>query len=284
LIVSKSGTHDINSERNSFLIVLCEISTGNYPCPPPDTIDDFHTANNDSNLPLPCPYLSPTLEESSTTLQLLQSPAAVNEPFDYQAQINKITALINLMRQQWPLPTLINQGHPTLPSNITDSQSDPSPALSLSHDDKPIDYKSTLVEPTAATNQMMHCWPLPSALYVVFTPATLVLSPASTPATPQALMTAPLYPGTPPHAASPNSSEHLPAATTTNPNDRTLLAAATALDNFLLQHPHKLNLPEHIPCPMPIAVQTCPFHPENCSLVHYEHASGQIVQASLIIY
>jgi len=53
---------------------------------------------NDSNLPLPHPYLSPTLEERSTTPQLLQSPAVLDKLFDYQAQLVEITTLIDLMK------------------------------------------------------------------------------------------------------------------------------------------------------------------------------------------
>jgi len=115
----------------------------------------------------------------------------------------------------------------------------------------PLTTSQNLSRKTAAIDWMMHCWPLPSAPYKFFTSPPLVLSPTSTPATPQAPTTAPPYPDTSHTAISPNSSEHLSTATTNDPNDHTLLAAAMALDNFLLQHPCKLNLPDNIPCYQP---------------------------------
>jgi len=54
------------------------------------------------------------------------------------------------------------------------------------------------------------------------------------------------YPDTSPPTVNPDSAAHLSAAMTDDPNNHTLLAAAMALNNFLLQYPRPLNLLDHI--------------------------------------
>jgi len=262
-IVSKSGTRNTDSERDLPLTVLREIPTGISSHHPPDAVDDFYTADDDNTPSLPHPYLSPKLEERSLNPQLFRSPAAVDEPFEYRSQLVELTALFDLLKQRRPPPTSIDPGHSIIPSDIIDLTPDPSPPSPLAADDDSFDFTSKLVGPTAATARTMHRWPLPSAPSSdLFTPP-LVLSPTkSTPATPPAHTLAPPYLDPSQTATSPASNVNLSAARTDDPNDRTLLAATTALDNFLLQYPRQLNLPDNIP-------QYQPSHHQRPSLCRH---------------
>jgi len=95
LIVLKSGILDTNLERKLLLPVLHEILTGISSHPPSAAVDEFFIDGDDRTPPQPCLYPSPTLEERSPTLQLSQSSAAVNKPFEYRSQLIKLTALFD---------------------------------------------------------------------------------------------------------------------------------------------------------------------------------------------
>jgi len=93
--VSKSGILDTDLERTLLLPVLREIPTGIFSHPPSAAVDEFFIDDNDRTLPHLCLYPSPTLEERSPTLQLSRASAAVNEPFEYQSQLVKLTTLFD---------------------------------------------------------------------------------------------------------------------------------------------------------------------------------------------
>jgi len=261
LIVVKYGTCDIDSTQNNSLPVLQGIPMGISLPSTTATAIDCHVDDDASHPPQPCPSLFPTMKETNSTTSLLPPPSAVDDSFDYWSKLIKISAKIDQMRQQWLLPSPIDQGHPIFPCNT--SLSPPN----LPTNNAPFDYKSQLAVNEAAIKRMKQCWPLPLQPInpgPFKTTASNMSASSSPPCHPPSTTSTQTIP--PAHravasqsdthhcqtvASSPVSAAQPSTAAMDDITNPTLLDAAKTLDNFLLQYPQKLNLPAHLPSYQP---------------------------------
>ena len=276
LIVTKYGTSDIDSTRNTPLTVLRGIPTGNSLPPATATAVDRHFDDDDaSHPPQPRPSLSPTEENNSST-SLLPSQSTIDDSFDYRSKLVEISNKIDQMKQRWPLRSSIDDGHPIIPGNTPFPHSGPFSPPNLPAHDEPFDYKAQLAANEAAIERMKQRWPLPlqpmaQALSEPPTPRdtsassssprqpTSITSTTTMPSALRAMVPQPDPHHRPTVVPSPTSAAQPSAAAKDELNDPTLLDAATALDNFLIQYPRKLNLPANIPC-----YQPSPHGPSLC--------------------
>jgi len=180
------------------------------------------------------------------------------------------------MKQRWPLRSSIDDGHPIIPGNTPFPHSGPFSPPNLPAHDEPFDYKAQLAANEAAIERMKQCWPLPlqpmaQALSEPPTPRdtsassssprqpTSITSTTTMPSALRAMVPQPDSHHRPTVVPSPKSAAQPSAAAKDELNDPTLLDAATALDNFLIQYPRKLNLPANIPY-----YQPSPHGPSLC--------------------
>ncbi len=261
LIVAKYGTRDIDSTQNNSSTVLREIPTGiSLPSATAAAIDRHF--DDDASHPLqPRPSPSPTRGETKRSTSLLPPPSVVDDSFDYRSKLVEISAKIDQMRQQWPLPPPIDQGHPTFPCTTS------FPPPNLSANDAPFDYKAQLAANEAAIERMKQRWPLPPRPIdpgPFETTDSDTSDSASTPRQPPSTTSTQTMPPAPmavtSHSdthhrqtvvSSPISAAQPSAAAKDDITDPTLLDAAKTLDNFLLQYPRKLDLPAHLPSYQP---------------------------------
>jgi len=267
LIVTKNGTRDIDSAQTNKSTVLRGIPTGNSLHLTTAAVVDRHIDDDASPTPQPRSPLSPTTKETHTSAPLLPQQSAVDEPFDYWSKLVEITAKIDQMKQRWPQLPSIDQGHPINPRATSFPHPSSSLPPTLPAHDASFDYKLQLAANDAAIERMQQRWPLPlqptdtgplattdsdtSAFSSSPQQPTSTTSTQTEPPAPMVVMTQPdtYHPQT--ADASPVSAEQPSASAKDDISDPTLLAAATTLDNFLLQYPRKLNLLANIPCYQP---------------------------------
>jgi len=203
----------------------------------------------DRQLHNPRPYLLPTPTEPNSAHQIL-SPQTATDNY-----VDRTLAKIEQMMRSWP-PIATNHDPSVITCNTPRHPSSLPPPETISVDDEPFDYGSTLDKIAAKVEQMSCRWPLTVTPTDPSPNTSECLAPCNS-SSPSP--TAPSYPRTlsktlatktllVADCSAPTTtynSVELPQrdkATGDDSIDPPLLAAVLSLDNFLIKYPRPINL------------------------------------------
>jgi len=250
-LASKVGTRGNNSQKNHPPTVLREIPTRISTLPPTAAVVDRHDDDIERQPPAPRPYLLPTLT----------TPKSVSGSFfpQYDNDHDVDRTLGNKIAQlmcRWPPTT--DGAHcetRTITCNTQRHISNLPPPETISIDDEPFDYGSTIDKIVAKVEQMKRRWPATAAPTDPRPYTSACLAPchssSTSPTEPPSPRTLPTHLETKTLLAvechNPTATDKFAEppkfdmATGDDSTDPSLLDAVQSLDNFLIKYPRQIS-------------------------------------------